>query len=145
MTDTKDRYREDPSFRRGFRAQMRERYREGHPSHLRDCAGTRPEDFGKEREVVMPGGGTSRRLTLTTSEIATAMGYHPVVVYGWQSKGLFPRPTVGVVGKKGNAFTLSQARSILRTMGRHQTKCQFLRGRDGDTIKALHRAATNSK
>jgi predicted DNA-binding transcriptional regulator AlpA len=143
MSDTGEKYQKDPAFRDKFRDMMRRKYREEHPEKLRDCSKTNPLDFGMTRDLCTPVAGvTSRKMSLSTAEIAQAMGYHTVVLYGWMAKGFFPRPPHKVVGSKTTVFSLPQAKAILKVMGEHQKKCQFLREQDREVIERLNEAAT---
>lgn len=142
MSDTGEKYQKDPAFRDKFKGMMRQKYRDGHPEKIRDCSKANPLDFGMVRYLRAPDGVPSRKMSLSTGEMAEAMGYHTVVLYGWMSKGLFPRPPHKVMGSKATVFTGAQARAILKVMGQHQRECQFLREQDTDVIRRLHEAVT---
>jgi len=143
-------YNQDPVFRKKVLQANTARYRAAHSSGLRNCLSTikNLSKFGSLRrciEITKAGEVIEKKLEVTFSaaELAKALGYHTVVMYGWHSSGRFPRPKVHVSGKAGRiqlVYTLEQAKRLVEIMGVHQKDSQYLRNTDTAVIAMFAQA-----
>jgi hypothetical protein len=136
------RYASDPEHREHVVSTKRERYRK-HRVELGagriNCLERLPHVrvYGNTREIATSE-GPLKLLTFNTSEVGALLGYHPVVMRGWQSKRKFPRGGYASTDKIPVAvFTEPQVREFMKIMGEHQRTSYFLYDKNTSVIRAL--------
>lgn len=148
-------YAKDPVFRAKVLRSNTQRYRKERARNVRNCTANlrNLSTFGSLRRCVTitPEGEviTSKpKVTFSTAQMSSVLGYHPVVMYGWHSKNKFPRPKVHVMdahGKLNTVYSLEQAQELVKIIGMHQVNSQYLRDFDTEVIEALHSAVAAQK
>lgn len=136
----RDAYAHDPSYREGVTAANRTAYRQRNGGLKVEICGKghvgRETEFGSVRSV-----NGQLAVTFSSEEMARLLGgYHLQVMYRMQRDGRFPKPETHVDGKKGQVYSLDQAKRLLLVMVDHQSKKAYFQSDDLDTIDSLKKA-----
>lgn len=132
-------YRNEVKDRARSNARKQNQTKQEKASECREAA-QRLSSFGDRRE---PTGGGEKTLTLTSSELAEAMGLgHVTTLHKWQREGRFPKPTRSyfVARTHTDVYSESEAQTLLLMLADHYDKKLYLSQKDTATIEKLHSA-----
>jgi hypothetical protein len=96
--------------------------------------------------IVSANGNRKRVITFSNAELATLLGYHPIVIRRWHTDRRFPRPSLRAKRSKNvfGVYTKNQAEELLKIMSEHQKKKLYLQKSDAETIAKLFKAVAAS-
>lgn len=142
----RERYENDPEYRKKAIMRARKTYREKHGVEMKDCSSNLDNlgQIGTIRPVVL-GKKTVDRLSFNVAEMGEVLGRSAVSLYHWFSNDQFPKPVfeTGFTGG-GNlnckVYTEQEVIALVEVYSEHQSRKAYFRKTDTDTINRLHSA-----
>lgn len=137
----RERYQQDKSYREAEKARARLAGREDRVSFPDPREAIKHlNSFGAIRDVITPVG--ERRFTvLSFEELATAMGRNVYLLYRWRKAGRFPSGVVYFRDERGGqptqAFTLEEARVLMKIIGEHLENSQYYLAEHTETAEKI--------
>ena len=109
----------------------------------------RLDSIAEDRTILFTTGEEVDMLTLTTEEMARALGRSQQVLYRWYAAGLFPRPAIPWKASEGAqpqyVFAHGEAVALLTVFGGHQETSQYYRQYHHTTQDLLGRSVQKAR
>jgi hypothetical protein len=140
-TRRRNRYADDPEYRKQAVQATRDSYRRRHPraggklEGQTDCRSNlaKLSEIGQVRRVVLPSGLTKRILTFTPEEVANVVMRNVHVIYRWWTKELLPTPVLKLYGGparcgvRNKLYTKNEMIALCKAFGPHQAQTPYYR------------------